>query len=54
MADWSEQHVRRLFWRAGFGATAEEAGVWAQRGRRATLDHVVDGPVEGRGPTRAR
>ncbi|MCW2954278.1 MAG: hypothetical protein JWQ48_3448 [Conexibacter sp.] len=48
MADWSEQHVRRLFWRAGFGATAEEAGVWAQRGRRATLDHVVDGPVEGR------
>jgi uncharacterized protein (DUF1800 family) len=44
---WSEAHVHRLFWRAGFGATAEEARAWAARGRRATLDFVVDGPPGG-------
>lgn len=50
---WSEAHVRRLFWRAGFGATAEEARTWAARGRAATLDFVVGGPSGGarlRGP----
>jgi uncharacterized protein (DUF1800 family) len=49
---WTEAHVRRLFWRAGFGATAEEARRWAGRGRRATLDWIVggDGPAELRGP----
>ena len=44
---WSEAHVRRLFWRAGFGATAAEARTWARRGRRATLDWIVDGPPGG-------
>src|SRR5260370_6578350 len=44
---WTEAHVRRLFWRAGFGATPAEARRWAARGRAATLKWVVDG---GRGP----
>jgi uncharacterized protein (DUF1800 family) len=49
---WTEAHVRRLFWRAGFGATAEEAAHWARRGRRATLDWIMegDGPAELKGP----
>jgi uncharacterized protein (DUF1800 family) len=50
---WTEAHVRRLFWRAGFGATPAEARRWARRGRAATLDFVVDGPKGGarlRGP----
>jgi uncharacterized protein (DUF1800 family) len=50
---WSEAHVRRLFWRAGFGATPAEARRWAERGKQATLDFVVDGPPGGarlRGP----
>jgi uncharacterized protein (DUF1800 family) len=44
---WTEAHVRRLFWRAGFGATPAEARRWAVRGRVATLNWVVDG---GPGP----
>lgn len=44
---WTEAHVHRLFWRAGFGATAAEARTWARRGRRATLDWIVDGPSGG-------
>ena len=50
---WTEAHVRRLFWRAGFGATAEEARRWAGRGRKATLDWIVsgDGPAELKGPS---
>jgi len=50
---WTEAHVRRLFWRAGFGATPAEARRWAKRGKAATLDYVVDGPPGGaqlRGP----
>lgn len=50
---WTEAHVRRLFWRAGFGATPAEAQRWARRGRRATIDFVVNGPPGGarlRGP----
>ncbi|MGN6187677.1 MAG: hypothetical protein ACTHOE_02155 [Conexibacter sp.] len=50
---WTEAHVRRLFWRAGFGATPAEARRWAKRGKRATLDYVVNGPPGGallRGP----
>ncbi len=50
---WTEAHVRRLFWRAGFGATPVEARRWARRGREATIDFVVDGPRGGarlRGP----
>ena len=52
-AGWTEQHVRRLFWRAGFGATPAEARRWARRGKQATLDFVVNGPRGGarlRGP----
>ena len=44
---WTEAHVRRLFWRAGFGATPAEATRWAARGQAATLRWVLDG---GRGP----
>lgn len=44
---WTEAHVHRLFWRAGFGATAAEARAWASRGRQATLDWIVDGPPGG-------
>jgi uncharacterized protein (DUF1800 family) len=46
-AGWTEAHVRRLFWRAGFGATPAEARRWARRGKAATLDHVVNGPPGG-------
>ena len=45
---WTEAHVRRLFWRAGFGATAKEASHWAKRGKGATLAWVMNG---GHGPT---
>ena len=49
---WTESHVRRLFWRAGFGATGDEARRWAGRGRRATLKWVMagDGPAALKGP----
>jgi hypothetical protein len=49
---WTEAHVRRLFWRAGFGATPEETARWAGRGRKATLDWIVegDGKAELDGP----
>jgi uncharacterized protein (DUF1800 family) len=45
--DWTEAHVQRLLWRAGFGATPAEATRWAKRGRKATLDWVIDGPPGG-------
>jgi hypothetical protein len=48
---WTEAHVRRLFWRAGFGARPDEAAEWAKRGRAATLRWVLDGGGGGmRGP----
>ena len=37
----SEAHVRRVFWRAGFGATEREATRWAKRGRAATLEWLL-------------
>ena len=40
---WTEDHVRRLFWRAGFGARPDEAAAWAKRGRDATLRWILDG-----------
>jgi uncharacterized protein (DUF1800 family) len=40
--------VRRLFWRAGFGATTKEAKQFAKRGRRTTIDWIVNG---GGGPS---
>jgi uncharacterized protein (DUF1800 family) len=42
-SSWSEAHVRRVFWRAGFGATPKEASLWAGRGQKATVDWLVDG-----------
>ena len=49
---WTEAHVRRLFWRAGFGPTADEVRRWTGRGRTASLAWIVDGdgPAELRGP----
>lgn len=44
---WTQAHVRRLFWRAGFGASAHEAALWSRRGKAATLAWIVDG---GPGP----
>jgi uncharacterized protein (DUF1800 family) len=44
--NWTEAHVRRLFWRAGFGPRPGEAARWAARGRAATLRWFLDG---GRG-----
>src|SRR4051794_14561345 len=41
---WSETHVRRLFWRAGFGATPAEATRWAQAGQDATIRYLLNGP----------
>jgi uncharacterized protein (DUF1800 family) len=50
--DWTEAHVRRLFWRAGFGATPEEAARFAQAGKDATLRFLLrgDGGPELEGP----
>jgi Protein of unknown function (DUF1800) len=52
---WTEDHVRRLFWRAGFGARPDEAAEWAKRGRAATLKWVLDGrpgePMRGPAPS---
>jgi uncharacterized protein (DUF1800 family) len=52
---WTQAHVRRLFWRAGFGATPAEARRFARAGRAATLKWVLDGPrhprLRGRVPT---
>ena len=39
--------MRRLFWRAGFGATPREARHWARRGKRATIRWLLEG---GRSP----
>jgi uncharacterized protein (DUF1800 family) len=51
-ASWSEEHVRRLFWRAGFGATPEEARKWARRGQEATVRWFLDGDGRDlRGPS---
>jgi uncharacterized protein (DUF1800 family) len=48
---WTEAHVKRLFWRAGFGATAKEARYWATRSRGETIDWLLRG---GSGPPRPR
>jgi uncharacterized protein (DUF1800 family) len=49
---WSEAHVKRLFWRAGFGATPEEASRYAQAGQDATIRFLLkgDGGPELAGP----
>ncbi len=43
--------MRRLFWRAGFGATSKEARHWARRSRGETVDWLIRG---GSGPPRPR
>jgi uncharacterized protein (DUF1800 family) len=43
--------VRRLFWRAGFGATPNEARYWAKRSKGETIDWLLRG---GAGPPRPR
>jgi len=49
---WTEDHVRRLFWRAGFGATPREAKRWAQRGQEAAVQWLLEGDGrELRGPS---
>jgi uncharacterized protein (DUF1800 family) len=40
---WTEAHVRRAFWRAGFGATPREARHWARRGKGATIHWLLSG-----------
>ncbi|HEX5922672.1 MAG TPA: DUF1800 domain-containing protein [Baekduia sp.] len=37
MGGFNEAHVRRVMWRAGFGATEHEAAKWSHRGRGETL-----------------
>jgi uncharacterized protein (DUF1800 family) len=52
-SSWSEEHVRRLFWRAGFGATPEETRKWARRGKEATVRWFLEGDgrdLRGRSP----
>ncbi len=50
--DWTEAHVRRVFWRAGFGATPQEAARFAEAGMDATLRFLLrgDGGPELEGP----
>jgi Protein of unknown function (DUF1800) len=48
---WTEDHVRRLYWRAGFGATPAEAARWAQAGQKATIRHLMKGPKGLVGPS---
>lgn len=52
MSEWTEAHVRRLFWRAGFGATPAQAQRWAGAGKEATLRWILrgDGPARLEGP----
>ena len=35
--------MKRLFWRAGFGATPREARHWARRGKAHTIRWVLNG-----------
>jgi Protein of unknown function (DUF1800) len=49
-ASWSEKHVRRLYWRAGFGASPEEAARWAGQGKDATLRYMLSGGAALAGP----
>ena len=45
---WTEAHVRRLFWRAAFGATPAEAKAFAARGKAATIKWLLNGGPVGR------
>jgi hypothetical protein len=46
-ADWTDAHVRRLFWRAGFGARPDEVALFTAAGRDATIAWFLNG---GGGP----
>jgi hypothetical protein len=54
---WTKAHARRLLWRAGFGATPNEAAAFARAGKAGALRIVLegDGKVElrGRAPSAA-
>src|SRR3954454_6305781 len=43
--DWTEAHVRRVMWRAGFGARPDEIAKWTQAGKDATLRWLLNGGV---------
>ncbi len=50
--NWTDAHVRRLFWRAGFGATPRQVRQWTRRGKKATLDYLfLTTPATLRGPS---
>jgi uncharacterized protein (DUF1800 family) len=52
---WTQDHVRRLFWRAGFGATPSEAKHYAHAGRARSLHAALNGiggpELKGPAPT---
>ena len=53
-ATWSEAHVRRLFWRAGFGATPAEAARFVHAGKDATIKWLLSsgsGTLRGAPPS---
>src|SRR3954447_709711 len=50
VSPWSEEHVRRLHWRAGFGARPDEAARWAAAGKDAAIHALVDGRAALQGP----
>jgi uncharacterized protein (DUF1800 family) len=49
---WTDAHVRRLLWRAGFGAEPGEVRRWQRRGKAATISWLVAprGAPRYRGP----
>src|SRR4051812_33869420 len=47
---WSEKHVRRLLWRAGFGPRPNEVAHLVSMGRLGAFRWLLDGP---RGPALA-
>jgi hypothetical protein len=46
-SSWTDAHVRRLFWRAGFGPAPGEVERWTAAGHEATLRFLLDGPGGG-------
>jgi uncharacterized protein (DUF1800 family) len=40
---WTEKHVRRLFWRAGFGATPDEVRRFTALGQNASVKWMLNG-----------
>src|SRR4051812_11077742 len=50
VSPWSEEHVRRLHWRAGFGARPDEAAHWAAAGQDAAIRNLFDAKATLAGP----